>query len=95
MTIGSALKQLRTKLGLTQAEMAAGIISVSFYSKVERDIHDIGTTELIELLNQHNIDVSTFFTTYISPKASQILIFLSKLIPLMNAEIKRITQNSN
>lgn len=60
MTIGSALKQLRTKLGLTQAEMAAGIISVSFYSKVERDIHDIGTTELIELLNQHNIDVTTF-----------------------------------
>ena len=69
MTIGSALKQLRTKLGLTQAEMAAGIISVSFYSKVERDIHDIGTTELIELLNQHNIDVTTFFTTYISPKS--------------------------
>ena len=47
MTIGSTLKQLRTKLGLTQAEMAAGIISVSFYSKVERDIHVIGTIEFI------------------------------------------------
>ena len=69
MTIGSALKQLRTKLGLTQAEMAAGIHSVSFYSKVERDIHDIGTTELIELHKQPHIDVSNFLTTYISPKS--------------------------
>ncbi|WP_229265833.1 hypothetical protein [Lactobacillus crispatus] len=51
--------------------MAAGIISVSFYSKVERDIHDIGTTELIELLNQHNIECNYFFTTYISQKQAR------------------------
>ncbi len=41
MTIGKALKQLRLHAGLTQDQMAAGIISESYYSKVERDIHNI------------------------------------------------------
>ena len=34
MTIGQALKDTRKALGLTQTEMAAGIVSPSFYSKV-------------------------------------------------------------
>ncbi|MGL6206250.1 MAG: helix-turn-helix domain-containing protein [Lactobacillus panisapium] len=60
--IGSKLKQLRHDLGLTQTEMAAGVISVSFYSKVERGYHDIGAEELIEILQKHNISFQEFFS---------------------------------
>lgn len=41
MTIGELLKQTRQSLGLTQTEMAAGIVSTSYYSKVERNIHQL------------------------------------------------------
>ena len=37
MTIGQQLKKFRLLLGLSQADMAAGIVTASFYSKVERD----------------------------------------------------------
>lgn len=39
MTIGELLKQTRQSLDLTQTEMAAGIVSTSYYSKFERNIH--------------------------------------------------------
>lgn len=61
MTIGQALKKERKKLGLSQMQMAAGIISRAQYGKVENDIHDISAKKLIELLNRHNIDVNNFF----------------------------------
>lgn len=63
MTVGEALLSLRKQLGLTQAEMAANIISTSFYSKVERNIHDIGTNDLIKILNTHKINTAYFFET--------------------------------
>ena len=34
MTIGEALKKERKDLGLTQAEMAAGVITTAHYSKI-------------------------------------------------------------
>ena len=36
MTVGEALKQMRLQAGLTQTEMTAGVVSESFYSKIER-----------------------------------------------------------
>ncbi len=62
MTIGEALKQLRLHAGLTQNQMAAGLMSESFYSKVERDVHEIDANLLIELLTIHHFDVVSFFT---------------------------------
>ena len=62
MTIGEALKQTRLHAGLTQEEMAAGIISESFYSKVERDIHEIDANLLIRILSKHHFDVGSFFS---------------------------------
>ena len=35
MTIGEALLNLRKQLGLTQTDMAANVVSTSFYSKVD------------------------------------------------------------
>ena len=46
MTIGEALKKERKDLGLTQAEMAAGVITTAHYSKIERDKHDISAYDL-------------------------------------------------
>ncbi|WP_308555577.1 helix-turn-helix transcriptional regulator [uncultured Lactobacillus sp.] len=66
MTIGQALKSLRLHAGLTQEEMAAGIMSVSFYSKVERDIHEIDTNTLIKLLAVHRFDAISFFTQVVN-----------------------------
>lgn len=61
MTIGTALKNIRKQLGLTQSEMASGVISTSFYSKVERGIHDIGINDLIKILDNHKVDKAYFF----------------------------------
>lgn len=61
MTIGQVLKATRKSLGLTQTKMAAGIVSPSFYSKVERGIHDIGADQLLAILKVHNINYSEFF----------------------------------
>ena len=49
MTIGEALKQLRLHAGLTQNQMATGLMSESFYSKVERDVHEIDANLLIRV----------------------------------------------
>lgn len=70
MTIGELLKQTRQSLGLTQTEMAAGIVSTSYYSKVERNIHQISADELIAILNRHHIDNAAFFA-HLSSSSSQ------------------------
>ena len=61
MTIGKLLKQTRRSLGLTQTEMAAGIVSTSYYSKVEKNISQITADNLIGLLQYNNISVQEFF----------------------------------
>lgn len=61
MTIGEALKALRLKNGLTQTEMAAGLTTESFYSKVERGVHKIDAELLIKILVAHHFDVGKFF----------------------------------
>ena len=65
MTIGEALKQARLHRGLTQEQMANGIISESFYSKVERDVHQIDTNLLLNILISQHIDVGSFFSRII------------------------------
>ncbi|MFD1124118.1 helix-turn-helix domain-containing protein [Lentilactobacillus raoultii] len=54
------LKAKRLELGLSQKDMAAGVISPSFYSKVENGIHDLNTIELIKILKMHSIPVVDF-----------------------------------
>ena len=61
MTIGQALKSLRLHAGMTQTEMAAGIVTESFYSKVERGVHAIDANVLIQILVKHHFDVTSFF----------------------------------
>ena len=46
MTIGDLLKEYRLNMGLTLSEMAAGVLSTSYYAKVEKDQHRITATDL-------------------------------------------------
>ncbi|WP_431462547.1 helix-turn-helix transcriptional regulator [Lactobacillus crispatus] len=61
MKIGEALKSLRLHAGMTQTQMAAGIVTESFYSKVERGVHAIDANTLIKILTVHHFDVTKFF----------------------------------
>lgn len=88
--IGSKLKQLRHDLGLTQTEMAAGVISVSFYSKVERGYHDIGAEELIEILQKHNISFQEFFSGISKEGADK-----KKLNALVNRFVKAANEDND
>ena len=60
MEIGQALYTYRKKLGLTQGAMAAGIITVSYYSKVEKGSHRISAENLFAILASHSIDIQEF-----------------------------------
>ena len=51
MTVGEALKQMRLQAGLTQTEMTAGVVSESFYSKIERGVHAVDVQVLINILS--------------------------------------------
>lgn len=64
MTIGQQLKKFRLLLGLSQADMAAEIVTASFYSKVERDQSEIIIDKLVEILNAHNISLNEFFEAF-------------------------------
>ena len=61
MTIGEALKETRKSLGLSQTEMAYPVLTKSYYSKIERGIHEINASDLIKILEMHHIDISDFF----------------------------------
>ena len=49
-SIGEALKEERRSLGLTQEQFIKGIISESFYSKVERGKNEIVAVDLLKIL---------------------------------------------
>ncbi|WP_236253624.1 hypothetical protein [Lactobacillus ultunensis] len=75
MTIGEALKQIRSELCLTQNQMCAGVVTRSFYAKVESGNNRISADKLAEILFQHDIDINYFYqllrSTYMS-KTKQI-----------------------
>lgn len=64
MTIGEALKKERQKLGLSQTEMVAGVLTKSYYSKIERGLHEIKAADLIQILAIHQINTSDFLEQY-------------------------------
>ena len=64
MTIGEQLKKTRNTLQLTQKQMSEGIISESFYSKVECDKSRINIIDLIKILNRHQISLYDFFEPF-------------------------------
>lgn len=63
MTIGELLKEYRIIQGKKQKEFTNNgiIISQSYYSKVEKNIHQITASSLVELLHYNNIPLWKFF----------------------------------
>lgn len=60
MKIGKMLQKYRLNMGLTLSEMSAGIVSTSYYSKVEKGQHRIAAEDLFNILNAHSISPGTF-----------------------------------
>ena len=58
--IGSLLKKYRLDQGKTQAKFVGHIISRSFYSKIEKNMHQISVNDLMNLLNYNDIDLIDF-----------------------------------
>ncbi|WP_304677052.1 helix-turn-helix domain-containing protein [uncultured Lactobacillus sp.] len=77
--IGSALKNKRKELGLSQKEMVGSILSVSYYSKVERNLFDINVNDLTKILALHGIDIIRFFQEIKTNKISKQEILTKKL----------------
>lgn len=61
MKIGSALRHVRKELGLTQSQMCAGIVTRSFYAKIEANQHEITANKLAQILFTHEIDITWFY----------------------------------
>lgn len=62
MEIGEKLREIRLSLGLSQREMAAGVINRSFYSRIETGTNRIMAKDLLLILNLHQIPFTTFFS---------------------------------
>ena len=58
MQIGKELKKLRLELGLSQTEMVGDILTKSYYSKIERGLHEINAKDLIEILERNRVNIS-------------------------------------
>ena len=61
MTIGELLKQYRIEQGKKQKEFIAGVVSPSYYSKIEKDTHRITAEDLLAILNKNKIAPADFF----------------------------------
>ena len=64
MTIGERLKEIRDSLNLTQAEMCAGVVTESFYSRVENGKSEINIDDLLAILKQNHVSVRDFFSVF-------------------------------
>ncbi|MDF7639891.1 helix-turn-helix transcriptional regulator [Lactobacillus sp. ESL0791] len=61
MTIGELLKKYRIDNAKTQKEWVNGIVSPSYYAKVEKDLHRITAEDLAAILTANNISIADFF----------------------------------
>ena len=98
MTIGEALKQIRHELYLTQEQMCAGVVTRSFYAKVESRRNRISADKLTEILFEHDIDITYFYQLLRNTYSSQSKLKENDLNQKMNqafnsGKIELIEQN--
>lgn len=98
MTIGGALKQIRHELYLTQEQMCAGVVTRSFYAKVESGRNRISADKLTEILFEHDIDITYFYQLLRNTYSSQSKLKENDLNQKMNqafnsGKIELIEQN--
>ena len=98
MTIGEALKQISHELYLTQEQMCAGVVTRSFYAKVESGRNRISADKLTEILFEHDIDITYFYQLLRNTYSSQSKLKENDLNQKMNqafnsGKIELIEQN--
>lgn len=98
MAIGEALKQIRHELYLTQEQMCAGVVTRSFYAKVESGRNRISADKLTEILFEHDIDITYFYQLLRNTYSSQSKLKENDLNQKMNqafnsGKIELIEQN--
>ena len=64
MTIGERLREIRDSINLTQTEMCAGVVTESFYSRVENGKSEINIDDLLAILKQNHVSVRDFFSVF-------------------------------
>ncbi|GAA3635175.1 helix-turn-helix transcriptional regulator [Lactobacillus hamsteri] len=97
MTIGEQLKKTRTLLGLTQTQMCSGIVTESFYSRVERGLSEINATDLFKILNEHHVSLYDFFEVFEDVRPLQQVIEHEAITAFNNhnlSALKRLDKNN-
>lgn len=64
LDIGKRLYLVRKALDINQTEMTAGVINASYYSRIETDVHQIRTKDLLQILNSNQISIVYFLTGF-------------------------------
>ena len=100
MEIGTMLRNKRKMLGLTQDQFIHGIISKSFYSKVERGLNEISAEDLFAILEVNNINLNDFLKNADSSSKSnrlkvEILVAFNKKDKHKVQELNKKIQISN
>lgn len=60
MSIGKALREIRINKGFSQKEAAGGVVSPSFYAKVEKEQSNISADLLFDIIDNLNVDLDEF-----------------------------------
>ena len=91
-TIGIQLRKFRMLLGLSQTEMAAGIVTESFYSKVERDKSAITIDKLVAILNAHDISLYDFFNVFDQENLPKLILHKKMYEAFDNRDLEKLKQ---
>lgn len=87
MKIGTQLKTTRLLLGLTQEQFSAGIVTESYYSRVESNKSNISMDSLLKILNYNQVSLYDFFEPIVSEDIDQKLI-----LSFLNLDSRKIEQ---
>ncbi|WP_217809029.1 helix-turn-helix domain-containing protein, partial [Enterococcus sp. 7E2_DIV0204] len=60
MGFGLTIRKIREKKGLTQKKVCFDIVTMSYYSRIERDISDPSITIFLKILSRLNITFDEF-----------------------------------
>lgn len=96
MNIGKTLKFIRENKGLSQREFCKGVISNSFYSKVESEKSHISAGLLFELLEAQNIAVSEFYFIHNQYKNEQSIYIIRSIKAFFtNEQVEKLIELKN
>ncbi|MRM98851.1 XRE family transcriptional regulator [Lactobacillus taiwanensis] len=85
MKIGTQLKNTRLLLGLTQEQFSAGIVTESYYSRVESNKNNISMDSLLKILNYNYVSLYDFFEPIFKTDIDYEII-----LAFINHDIKKI-----